>query len=186
MSAINAGLPTQRGSMASSGACGGVQPSGRLILLNGFFSSTARRGGKGDGDIARAREGADPGVLADLAASWMDAYGIDELRQRYASQLRITDPMRFVLVLDRLVVHDLAWVLSAVLQLCDHEREQPLHGPCDSERCDGQIRRQHRVRLLAASVGVRNRRDAMALGAVGFGESPRCRTRLRPSASASM
>jgi hypothetical protein len=113
---------------------------------------------------ACAREGADPGVLADLAASWIDAYSIDELRQRFASQLGITDPMRFVLVLDRLVVHDLAWVLSAVLQLCDHEREQPLHGPVTASAAMAKYGVNTEYACFAASVGVRSRHDAMALG----------------------
>lgn len=113
---------------------------------------------------ACAREGADPQVVAELAAGWMDAYSVDELRQRYAARLGITDPMRFALVLDRLVVHDLAWVLSAVLQLCDHEREQPLHGPVTASAAMAKYGVSTEFACFAASVGVRNRRDAMALG----------------------
>jgi hypothetical protein len=113
---------------------------------------------------ACAREGADPQVVAELAAGWMDAYSVNELRHRYAARLGITDPMRFALVLDRLVVHDLAWVLSTVLQLCDHEREQPLHGPVTASAAMAKYGVSTEFACFAASVGVRNRRDAMALG----------------------
>jgi hypothetical protein len=120
---------------------------------------------------ACAREGADPNVLAELAAGWMDGQTVDELRLQYADGLGITDPMRFALVLDRLVVHDLAWVLSAVLQLCDHEREQPLHGPVTASAAMAKYGVSTECACFAASVGVRNRRDAMTLGNMFAAES---------------
>ncbi|WP_431929913.1 DEAD/DEAH box helicase [Nonomuraea jabiensis] len=108
---------------------------------------------------------ADVGVLVELAIDWMDGLSVDELRRRHGTRLGQDDPMRFVKVLDRLVVHDLAWVISAIVQLWEHERDGlSLPGPITA--CAAMIKYgvSSEPACFAASIGVRNRRDAIALG----------------------
>ncbi|MEV1179109.1 HIRAN domain-containing protein, partial [Nonomuraea sp. NPDC049784] len=107
----------------------------------------------------------DIGVLVDVSTDWMDGLAVDELRRRHGARLGPDDPMRFVKVLDRLVVHDLAWVISAIVQLWEHERDGlPLPGPVTA--CAAMIKYgvDSESACFAASIGVRNRRDAIALG----------------------
>lgn len=117
------------------------------------------------------QERVDASVLAELAADWMDGLSVDELRQRHGTHLGTSDPMRFAKVLDRLVVHDLAWVLSAVLQLCAHESEQLLRGPITASAAMAKYGVKTEAACYAASIGVRNRRDATALGQMFTTES---------------
>ncbi|WP_030911642.1 DEAD/DEAH box helicase [Streptosporangium amethystogenes] len=104
-------------------------------------------------------------VLVELATDWMDGLGVDELRHRHGTRLALADPMRFAKVLDRLIVHDLAWVLSAMLQLWEHERpDLPLTGPISACAAMAKYGVSSEPACFAASIGVRNRRDAVTLG----------------------
>ncbi|MFI6883826.1 DEAD/DEAH box helicase [Streptosporangium canum] len=107
----------------------------------------------------------DPEVLVDLAADWMDGLGVDELRRRHGARLALADPMRFAKILDRLIVHDLAWVISAMLQLWEHERpDLPLTGPITACAAMAKYGVSSEPACFAASIGVRTRRDAITLG----------------------
>ncbi|MEU9836282.1 DEAD/DEAH box helicase [Streptosporangium sp. NPDC048047] len=107
----------------------------------------------------------DPAVLADLAADWMDGLGVDDLRRRHGARLALTDPMRFAKVLDRLIVHDLAWVISAILQLWEHERPGlQLIGPITACAAMAKYGVNSEPACFAASIGLRNRRDAITVG----------------------
>lgn len=99
-----------------------------------------------------------------LAADWMDGIGVDELRHRHGAALGTEDPMKFAAVLDRIVVHDLAWVLSAIVQLLEHERGEPLVGHLSAVAAMAKYGVATEPACYAASVGVRNRDDALSLG----------------------
>jgi hypothetical protein len=74
------------------------------------------------------------------------------------------DPMKFAAVLDRIVVHDLAWVLSAIVQLIEHESGEPLVGHVNAVAAMAKYGVPTEPACYAASIGVRNRDDARALG----------------------
>lgn len=74
--------------------------------------------------------------------------------------------MKFAAVLDRIVVHDLAWVLSAIIQLLEHERGEPLVGHVNAVAAMAKYGVATEPACYASSVGVRNRDDALALGAL--------------------
>lgn len=99
-----------------------------------------------------------------LAADWMDDIGVDELRHRHGAALGTEDPMKFAAVLDRIVVHDLAWVLSAIVQLLEHERGEPLVGHLSAVAAMAKHGVATEPACYAASVGVRNRDDTLSLG----------------------
>jgi hypothetical protein len=101
-----------------------------------------------------------------LAADWMDGVGVDDLRRRHGTALGTDDPMKFAAVLDRIVVHDLAWVLSAIIQLLEHERGEPLVGHVNAVAAMAKYGVATEPACYASSVGVRNRDDALALGAL--------------------
>lgn len=113
------------------------------------------------------QERVEPHRVAELAEGWMDGQPIDELRDRHGPALGVTDAMRFATVLDRLVVQNLAWVLSAVLQLGDHEREQVLSGAVRASPAMAKYGVNTEPACYAASIiGAWSRRDAMTLGQV--------------------
>jgi hypothetical protein len=94
----------------------------------------------------------------------MDGVGVDELRRRHGTALGTVDPMKFAAVLDRIVVHDLAWVLSAIVQLLEHERGEPVVGHMNAVAAMTKYGVATEPACYASSVGVRNRDDAVALG----------------------
>lgn len=94
----------------------------------------------------------------------MDGIGVDELRRRHGVALGTEDPMKFAAVLDRIVVHDLAWVLSAIVQLLERERGEPLGGHVNAVAAMAKYGVATEPACYAASVGVRNRDDARSLG----------------------
>jgi hypothetical protein len=112
------------------------------------------------------QEGVSAAVVSTLAAEWMDGAGVDELRHRHGAALGTDDPMKFAAVLDRIVVHDLAWVLSAIVQLLEHERGEPLTGHLTAMAAMAKYGVGTEPACYSASVGVRNRNDALALGAL--------------------
>jgi hypothetical protein len=105
-----------------------------------------------------------PEVLEGLGRRPLDGVGVDELRRRHGTALGADDPMKFAAVLDRIVVHDLAWVLSAIVQLLEHERGEPLAGHMNAVAAMAKYGVATEPACYASSVGVRNRDDALALG----------------------
>ncbi len=113
-----------------------------------------------------AQEKINPAAVPALAADWMDGLGVDELRQRHGDTLGATDPMKFAKVLDRIVVQNLAWVLSAVVQAFE--------GPITAVAAMAKYGVNTVAACYAASVGIRHRPDAMTIGSLfptDFGSS---------------
>jgi hypothetical protein len=105
-------------------------------------------------------------AIPALATDWMDGVDVDELRHRHQGSLGTDDPMQFAAVLDRVVVHDLAWVLSAIVQLLEHELGKRLSGPINAAAAMAKYGVSTEPACYAASLGIRNRSDARALGAL--------------------
>jgi len=104
----------------------------------------------------------------------MDSLGVDELRQRHGDTLGATDPMKFAKVLDRIVVQNLAWVLSAVVQLIEHTLDDAVEGPITAVAAMAKYGLNTVAACYAASVGIRHRPDAMTIGSLfptDFGSS---------------
>jgi hypothetical protein len=116
-------------------------------------------------EIQRAcrEDGLEVVAIPALAAEWMDGVTVDELRRRHGTGLGAEDPMRFAAALDRIVVHDLAWVLSAIVQLLEHERGAPASGRLSALAAMAKYGVTTEVACYASSIGVRNREDAKSL-----------------------
>jgi hypothetical protein len=99
-----------------------------------------------------------------LAGDWMDGIPVEQLRHRHGLSLGVTDPMAFASALDRIVVHDLAWVLSAILQMIELRRGEPAEGPLAAVAAMAKYGVNSEPACYAASIGVRNRTDAMTIG----------------------
>ena len=127
-----------------------------LILQNAIHVAEIQQG--------CAQEKVSAAALPALAADWMDGVEVDELRHRHGVALGTDDPMKFAAVLDRIVVHDLAWVLSAILQLLEHERGRAFSGQLNAIAAMAKYGVGTEPACYAASVGVRRRRDARVLG----------------------
>jgi len=104
-----------------------------------------------------------PAAVPALALDWMHGVGLDELRRRHGAAVGVTDAMRFAKALDRVVVHDLSWVLSAVLQLADHERDVPLPSHITAVSAMTKYGVDSEAACFAASIGIRSRRDALTI-----------------------
>ncbi len=114
-----------------------------------------------------AQEKINPAAVPALAADWMDGLGVDELRQRHGDTLGATDPMKFAKVLDRIVVQNLAWVLSAVVQLIEHTLDDDaFEGPITAVAAMAKYGVNTVAACYAASVGIRHRPDAMTIGSL--------------------
>lgn len=110
------------------------------------------------------QESVSASAVPALTADWIDGVRVDELRRRHGTTLGAEDAMKFAAILDRIVVHDLAWVLSAIVQLLEHERGEPLLGPARAVAAMAKYGVGTEPACYAASVGVRNRHDALSLG----------------------
>jgi hypothetical protein len=115
-------------------------------------------------ELACEQENVRAQAVPVLAADWMDGVGVDELRRRHGAALGSEDPMKFAAALDRIVVHDLAWVLSAIVQLLEHERGEPLVGHPNAVAAMAKYGVATEPACYAASIGVRNRDDALSIG----------------------
>ncbi len=102
--------------------------------------------------------------VAAAALDWISGVEIDVLRRRHATPLGISDPMRFASVLDRLVTRDLAWALSALLHLLEHACAQPLTAELAALPAMAKYGVDSPAACFAASLGVGDRSDAIALG----------------------
>lgn len=113
-----------------------------------------------------ADEGVTAAALPALVLDWISGATVDELRQRHGGAVGVTDAMKFAKALDRIVVHDLSWVISAVLALAEHDgdAELPAHVTALSAMVKYGVASM--PACFAASIGVRSRRDASALAAM--------------------
>jgi hypothetical protein len=101
-----------------------------------------------------------------LAADWMDGGTIDNLRQTHGGALGTQDAMKFAKALDQLVVHDLAWAVSSVLLLMEQRQEGVVSDRLAALTAMLKFGVNTEMACFAASVGVRHRPDAVALGAM--------------------
>jgi superfamily II DNA/RNA helicase len=99
-----------------------------------------------------------------LIADWMDGVRIDSLRDRHAPLMGIGDPMRFAIAVDRIVVQTSAWVLSAIVQLLTQHRENLEIDLPATLPAMAKYGVNSQAACFAASIGIRNRQDAIALG----------------------
>ncbi len=113
---------------------------------------------------AARRAGAYTAAVAALATDWMAGRSMEELRTVHGAALGSPDPLKFAQQLDRIVVNDLAWVLSAVVQLLAAEVPEPLPTPLTAMPAIAKYGVGTPAACFAASIGVRNRRDAHTLG----------------------
>jgi hypothetical protein len=112
------------------------------------------------------QEKIDPTAIPALAVDWIDGLGVDELRQRHGDALGATDPMKFAKVLDRIVVQNLAWVLSAIVLLIEHRLDEAVDGPISAAAAMAKYGVNTVAACYAASVGIRHRPDAMTIGSL--------------------
>jgi hypothetical protein len=103
-------------------------------------------------------------AIPALAMAWMDGAEISLLRSQFADVLGVADPMRFAAVLDRLMTRDLAWALSALVQLLESACAQSPTPELAALPAMAKYGVNSPAACYAASIGVRNRRDAIALG----------------------
>lgn len=110
--------------------------------------------------------GAPSEALPALVAGWMAGHSHDDLRMAHGAALGTSDPLKFASQLDRVIVHDLAWALSAVVQLLSVElgTEVSLPLPVTSIAAMAKYGVGTPAACFAASLGVRNRQDAHRLG----------------------
>jgi HIRAN domain len=99
-----------------------------------------------------------------LATDWMAGRSMEELRTVHGAALSDPDPLKFAQQLDRIVVNDLAWVLSAVVQFLAAEVPEPLPTALTAMPAMAKYGVGTPAACFAASIGVRNRRDAHTLG----------------------
>src|SRR5207248_1175330 len=57
-----------------------------------------------------------PDALVGLAADWISGMPLGQLRNAHAAALGEPDPMSFSATLERVVVRDLPWILSAAIE----------------------------------------------------------------------
>jgi len=105
-------------------------------------------------------------ALPALVADWMAGHSHDDLRALHGGVLDASDPLQFAGRLDRVIVHDLAWVLSAVVQLLSAElgTEAFLPPSVTSIAAMAKYGVGTPAACFAASLGIRNRRDAQRIG----------------------
>ncbi|WP_344612107.1 DEAD/DEAH box helicase [Dactylosporangium salmoneum] len=117
-------------------------------------------------EIRRSCEskGIDPAVLPALAGDWIDGVPLDRLRQHHGAPMAAGDAMRFTSMLDRIVVQDLAWVLSAILQMLELRLGQPATGPISAVSAMAKYGVPTVAACYAASIGIRDRAAAKAIG----------------------
>jgi len=106
------------------------------------------------------------GAVPALACDWIGGLAIDQLRDRHAAELGVSDPMRFAAILDRLMTKELAWALSALLHLLEHACGQPLNPVLEALPAMVKYGVDTPAACFAAALGVRNREDAIGLGEV--------------------
>lgn len=128
----------------------------RIILQNAIGVAEIR--------ISCEDEHASPGAMADLASDWIDGMTVDDLRQRHGALVGVEDPMKFAACLDRIVVHDLAWVVSAIIQLVERELGETVDGRLEALPAMVKYGVSTETACFASSIGVRERPDAVSLG----------------------
>jgi hypothetical protein len=106
--------------------------------------------------------------IPSLVADWMSGLSLDELRTAHGAALGNPDAMAFTRQLDRVIVNDLAWVLSAVVQLLEMELDPLLGLPLTVTSISAMTKYgvDTPTACFAASLGVRNRQDARTLGSM--------------------
>jgi replicative superfamily II helicase len=120
--------------------------------------------------VAAAKARIPTDVLPALAADWMSGMSMEDLRGTHGEAVRSPDALTFVQLLDRVVVNDMAWVLSAVVLLLELELERhplpelPLAVTNISAMAKYGV--DTPTACFAASLGVRNRTDARLLGSM--------------------
>jgi hypothetical protein len=107
---------------------------------------------------------ANPSVVAPIAEAWTDGTTVNDLRAGWGARLVIRDPMPFAVALDRIVVHDLAWALSAVLHLIELRSAKPLPSVAKALPAMVKFGVSTEPACFAASIGVRERAAAESLG----------------------
>jgi replicative superfamily II helicase len=107
-------------------------------------------------------------VLPALAADWMSGRSMDDLRSTYGEAVGSPDALAFVQLLDRVVVNDMAWVLSAVVLLLELELDLILELPLAATSISAMAKYgvDTPTACFAASLGVKNRQDARTLGSM--------------------
>jgi hypothetical protein len=93
----------------------------------------------------------------------MAGHRLEQLLVEHGAALGGSDPLTFARQLDSLVVNDLAWVLSAVVQLLALELDEPLPATLTSLPAMVKYGVSTPAACYAASIGIRNRQDAHTL-----------------------
>lgn len=127
----------------------------RIILANAVEVTEIR--------VSCEEEHASQSAIAALASDWIDGLSVDDLRNRHGTSVGVVDPMKFATCLDRIVVHDLAWVVSAIIQLVERELDDSVGGRLEALPAMVKYGVSTEAACFASSIGVRERPDAVSL-----------------------
>ncbi|MFG2563236.1 DEAD/DEAH box helicase [Streptomyces sp. NPDC048496] len=110
-----------------------------------------------------ARKKVPPSAIAPLADDWVNALPITDLHSAHHTALGTADVTATTTVLDQVVAHDLAWAVSAVLQLLELKRGTPAEGHLAALPAMIKYGVATPAACYAASIGVNDRTAATAL-----------------------
>ncbi len=107
-----------------------------------------------------------PESIPPLAADWMDGATLVELRTRHGEALAARDPMEFSARLERIVIRDLPWILSAAVELIKLRKGEEWDSPLELSALPSMVKFGLATvgACYGASVGLRRRDIARTVG----------------------